>query len=246
MKRLAPYLFAALALLLTGCRAGNSVLNYWDGEDIVVTESGYQAAEDRFARYAELLVAAPKDEADEALEGFLERIKEDEVSYYVYAEWLEAAFHSCLSPCRNPRLFGISVKHLTQDGILSKEELARLSRLAVLDNYNLPGQACTLPQGVQAEGPALYLVLNLDCRSCREALTALAGEHPEAEHIALCFGYSPIPDIPGWEYIKPESLEEIFELDAAPFWFLTAADGTVATPYCAEFEAPHYAKAQAL
>ncbi|MBQ2228793.1 MAG: hypothetical protein II424_00100 [Bacteroidales bacterium] len=89
-------------------------------------------------------------------------------------------------------------------------------------------------------------MLNLDCRTCLQSLAAMAEEHPEAEHIALCFGWGPTPEVPGWTYLKPDGINDIFELDAAPFWFFTDADGTVQIPYSAEGEAPQFATPQAL
>ena len=159
---------------------------------------------------------------------------------------MESAFHNYMSPCRNPDLFGEAVEHFAADSILSREEVERLRGLAAQDRFNRPGEPCTVPDGAEAAGPALYLVLNLDCRTCLQSLAALAGEHPEAEHIALCFGWNPVPEVPGWKYLKPEGMNDIFELEAAPFWFLTTADGKVDIPYSMDFKVPEFATPEAL
>ena len=109
--------------------------------------------------------------------------------------------------------------------------LAETEKLVELDRFNLPGAACTLPRGVEPQGATFFLVLNLDCRSCRRALEELASMHPDAAHVALCFGRSPVPEIPGWDYLRPEDLGDFFLLDAAPFWFFVDADGTVQSTY---------------
>ena len=243
MRRLFPYI--ALVLLLAACNAGGGLRDYWK-DGIRVSEDNYTQAEDRFASFAELLVAAPPAEASNALDDLLERMKEDEVSYYIYSDWIESAFHNYFSPCRNPDIFGKAVERFAGDGILSAETVERLQALAAQDQFNRPGSKCTLPQGVQASGATLWLVLNLDCRTCLQSLAAMAGEHPEAEHIALCFGWGPVPEASGWTYLKPEGMGDIFELEAAPFWFLTDADGTVQIPYSAEGEAPQFATPQTL
>ncbi len=241
MSRRAAYVIVMLSILLAGCNNRSILAGFWDDAGLTVTEDNYYEVQDRFARFAELLTEAPAPEAAEALESLFDKLQGNEVDYIIYSEWMEYAFHNYYSPCRNIALFGTAVRRIESDGILSPEEVGHLRKLEALDRLNRAGDRCTLPEGAEAEGPALYLVLDLDCRTCREALAGLAGTHPEAEHIALCFGYSPIPDIPGWKYLRPEGLQDIFELEAAPFWFLTDADGTVLSTYSTEFKAPEFA-----
>ena len=243
MKRFFP--FIALILLLAACNAGGRLRGYWK-DGITVTENNYSQVEERFARFAEFLVAAPPGQAAEALDDLFDRIKEDEVSYYIYSDWIESAFHNYFSPCRNPDIFRKAAERFAEDGILNIETVERLQALAAQDQLNRQGGPCTVPDEAKTEGPTLYLVLNLDCRTCLQSLAALSGEYPEAEHIALCFGYNQIPEVSGWKYLKPEGLDEIFELEAAPFWFLTAADGTIQIPYSGEFNAPGFANPEDL
>lgn len=241
MRRQSAYLIALLAILFTGCTGGNGIATFWDNVDVTVTEDNYDSTQDRFAQFAELLVKAPLPEAADALEPLFCKLRGNEVDYIIYSQWMEYAFHNYFSPCRNPEIFGAVVKHISDDGILSEDEVERLQNISAQDRFNNPGEPCTLPRGIEPAGNTLYLVLNLDCRTCRQALASLAGAHPEAAHVALCFGWSPAPDVPGWEYLKPEGMNEVFELDAAPFWFLTAADGTVEIPYSMEFEPQTFA-----
>ena len=241
MRHTLTSLISMLALLISACNGGSELAGYWGEEGVTVTESNYRETQDRFARFAELLVAAPQEEAADALGDLFKRLRDDEVAYFVYAEWIEAAFHNYFSPCRNTELFDVAVRHFSSDGILGKEEVARLQKLSAMDKLNLRGERCTLPEGASADGPALYLVLDLDCRTCLQSLAAMADVHPEAEHIALCFGYSRTPEVPGWKYLRPDGMKDIFELAAAPFWFLTDAEGTVSIPYSMEFETPKYA-----
>ena len=235
MRQKATYLFLMLAALLSGCNGGRSLAAYWDGVDLHVTEDNYSAVQDLFAGFAERLVTAPEKEASEALNGMIDRIQDDEVDYIIYSQWMEYAFHNYFSPCRNYGLFNAAVNRFAADGILSSEDVERLQKMAGQDSLNRPGGPCTLPAGLEPKGSTLYLVLNLDCRTCLQSLEALAGSHPEADHLALCFGYNPLPSIKGWKYLKPEGMKDFFDLDAAPFWFLTADDGTVLQPYSAIF-----------
>ena len=246
MIRRIAYFIPLLAVLLAGCNNGSKLASFWDDVDVTVTESNFQSAQDRFAQFAELLVAAPRQEALDALNDLIDRLQDNEVNYIIYAEWIESALHNYLSPCRNPELFKAAVERFAAEGTLGKDEIARLQSLTVKDAYNGKGQPCTLPEGVEPQGNALYLVLNLDCRSCLEALSALSVKHPEAAHIALCFGYGRIPELPGWTYLRPEGMQDIFELEAAPFWFLTASDGTVETPYSLDIVPQGFANPEAL
>ncbi len=243
-----PRVFLSIAvstvILLAGCTGTGEVRGFWKDIDITVTEDNYRSSQDRFAQYAELLVAAPQKEAAGALGELFKKLRTDEVSYYVYSEWMESAFHNYFSPCRNADLFGVAVSHFASDGILSKEEVARLQKLAAMDKLNRTGKPCTVPEGAEAGGSALYLVLDLDCRTCLQSLAAMSEAYPEAEHIALCFGYSRTPEVPGWKYLRPDGMEDIFELAAAPFWFLTDEHGKVTIPYSKEYEAPQFASPQ--
>ena len=74
-----------LASLLAGCREGD-LTDYWnDGIDY----SDVEAAQDRFAIFAEKAVAAPEAEALAAMDVLFDKLKTDEVAYYLYTGWLE-------------------------------------------------------------------------------------------------------------------------------------------------------------
>ncbi|MBR5905812.1 MAG: DUF5106 domain-containing protein [Bacteroidales bacterium] len=246
MRRPAVSLIVLLAILFAGCKSGSNIAGFWDDVDVTVTEDNFSITQDRFAQFAELLVQAPEDEAIEALNPLFDKLLDNEVDYIIYTQWMEYAFLNYASPCRNSGLFEAVVERIEADGILAPEEVERLKGLVAIDKYNRAGEPCTLPDGITPEGNTLYLVLNLDCRTCRQALAALAETHPEAAHVALCFGWSPVPDIPGWQYLKPEGMKDWFDLEAAPFWFLTDKDGRIDIPYSLEFEAPQFATPESL
>ena len=238
MRILSITIFTAAALLLSGCAGNDSVSKFWNGVDTTVTEDNYSQAQDRFADFAELTVAVPAKQASAALDKLLDKLTSDEVSYYVYSEWLVAAYHSLLSPCRNPELFARCVERFRKDGIMNESEYAPLLELAAKDKLNAAGTELTLPLLKDASGePAtlafsqetVFAVINLDCATCVSALSALADK--PGKHVALCFGHTPAPEIPGWEYFYSDSMDEIFDLDAAPFWFTAGADGIIVTPY---------------
>ena len=246
MRRPAASLIVLLAILFAGCESGSNIAGFWDDVDVTVTEDNFNITQDRFAQFAELLVQAPEEEAVEALNPLFDKLLENEVDYIIYTQWMEYAFQNYNSPCRNPVLFEAVVERTEADGILAPEEVERLKGLVAIDKYNRAGEPCTLPDGVTPEGNTLYLVLNLDCRTCRQALAALAETHPDAAHVALCFGWSPVPDVTGWQYLKPEGMKDWFDLEAAPFWFLTDKEGRIEIPYSLEFEAPQFATPESL
>lgn len=236
--RLIPIAATALAILVCGCTSGNDISKFWDGKDITVTESNYSEAQDRFAEFAELLAGAPAPKASAALDKLIDKLTADEVSYYVYSEWMVSAFHSLLSPCRNTALFAKCAERFSSDGIMTENEYLPLVHLSGKDMLNHAGRECTLPEIEDAEGnpvtlnpgeETLILVVNLDCATCVSALNALSDK--PGRHIALCFGFTPAPIVDGWEYYYPKALDEVFDLDAAPFWFMVGADGRVSSPY---------------
>ena len=236
-KRLIPFAAIAFALILSACTSGSGVAGFWNKQDITITESNYREAEDRFARFAELAVKAPQEKALAGLDALMDKLKTDEVSYYVYSEWIVMAFHSLLSPCRNTELFSKAVERFSTDGVMSEDEYRPFAELAAKDRLNAPGTDCIIPQLYDANGaPApwepgaetLFLVVNLDCATCVAALHALADE--PGEHIALCFGFTPAPSVPGWEYRYSNELGSVFDTEAAPFWFTVGADGKVVKP----------------
>lgn len=238
MRASAICVLAGLTLLLAACKDTGNVRNFWNDTDINVTESNFAAMEDQFAQFAELLVKAPKEEAEAALDALMDKLKENEVSYYVFSDWFTMAFHSLLSPCRNPGLYAKCADRLKTDGILNESEYALFVDLADKDAFNAPGSPCRIPDITDETGApvsvipgveTLFLVLNLDCATCVAALRALS-EKP-GRHVALCFGHTPAPDIPGWEYYQPKDMDKFFDLDAAPFWFTVDEDGVVNTPY---------------
>lgn len=246
MRLLAICLTVFLAVLVAGCKNNSGIAGFWDDLDVTITEANYQSSQDRFAGFAELLLDASADEAEAAVDALFDKLTGNEVDYIIYSQWMESAFHNYFSPCRNYEIFDDFVARVARDGILSDEEVERLENLATQDKFNIPGEPCLLPGGIEPQGNTLYLVLNLDCRTCLQWLEGLAGTHPETAHVALCFGYSRIPEVSGWTYLKPDGMDKVFELEAAPFWFLTAADGTIDTPYSIDVQVPEYANPQAL
>lgn len=234
----------ALALIACSCTSGSKLAGFWNGHDITVTESNYSEVQDRFAAFAELLVQAQPADASAALDEFINKLTADDVSYYVFSEWMVSAFHSLLSPCRNASLFSKCVERFSTDGIMSENEYVPLLDLSAKDMLNHKGRECTLPELLDENGSpvtlnpgeeTLFLVVNLDCATCVSALNALSDK--PGRHIALCFGNTPAPAAEGWEYCYPKDIDEYFDLDAAPFWFMAGPDGRVSVPYS---PAPEY------
>ena len=221
--------------LIAGCRRGNTVRNYWDGVDITVTEANYKQCQDRFAVFAKQAVSAPVNDALVAMDTLLTRLQQDEVSYYVYSEWIDGAFYSLLSPCRNAELYSKAVDRMALDGILSTSSLEPYLKKREWIQYNQEGLRATVP-GVSfsdSHSKTLILVLDMSCPSCREALTKMAflPEWDGTRHIAVCCNYGPVPDIPGWEFISNNATSTVFDPAMTPVYFVVNADGIVEKPY---------------
>ena len=243
MRWYAPYVAAALLALTSGCTRSGGLASYWDSAQIPVTQSGYAPEADRFATFAELAVQAPEEEWQASLDRLFSLLGSDEVSFYIYEEWIESAFYNVLSPCRSARIFDYAASRILSDGTLTD----RLDALAALRRYNslnLPGSPLTLPplQGspdIPGGQACTILVVDPSCRTCTASLSTLAGG--AGRHIAVCVGPSPAPDVPGWEYYRSPSAASVFDTQAAPFWFATDSLGIVTVPYSPVPE-PSFAK----
>ena len=228
IRRLFPVLLLALTLLCCG-RPG--VKGYWDRHETAFSD--IRAAEDQFADFAERAFAAPEAEALAELDNLYDRLLSDTVAYYIYSEWMDAAFYSLLSPCRNEALYSKAVDRIVSDGILPLDECEPYIQKRDWIQYNQIGEKATVPGVSSINEETLVLVLDLSCPSCRKALTKLA-EAPEwagLRHIAIGCGRGPVPDVSGWEYVFPEHTQTVFDLQLTPIYFVVAPDGTVELPY---------------
>ena len=216
--------------LLLGCRVQN-VSSFWNTHSI--DYSDIKAAEDQFADFAELAVAAPERDAMAAMDVLFDKLKQDPVAYYIYTNWIDGAFYNPLSPCRNASIYGKAVERIVADGILDDNEYAPFLKKAEWMQYNLEGSKAIIPGLSQIDARTLVLVLDLNCSSCREALESLASDHEwkELHKMAICMGLGPMPSIPGWEYLFPENASAVFDIHMTPFYFVVAADGTVERGY---------------
>ena len=228
MKRFSTA-FLCLALL-AGCQAGG-VRDFWEKHSIDYTD--YHAAEDRFADFAELAVAAPEEDALAAMDALFDKLQQDTAAYYLYSEWMDGAFYTLLSPCRNAVLYGKAVDRITSDGILHPYECEPFLQKREWMQYNREGEKAFVPGVSRFDARTLVLVLDLGCPTCRESLETLAAD-PQwngLKKLAVGLGYGPKPEVPGWEYLFPENGTTVFDLHMTPIYFVVAADGTVEIGY---------------
>lgn len=228
MKHFAVF-FLCLALL-AGCQASD-IRGYW--ADVPLLEDDLRVSEDRFADFAEKAVAAPEEDALAAMDLLFDRLTHDAVAYYIYSEWMEAAFYSALSPCRSPLLYDKAVERRVADGIFDTDECEPFLRRREWLQYNREGAKATVPGMSHPDTRTLVLVLDLSCPSCREALETLAedAQWNGYKKVAVCLGYGPRPSVPGWEYISSENASAVFDIHMTPVYFVLAADGTVERSY---------------
>lgn len=218
-----------ILLILASCKE-QGVRSFWNTHSI--DYSDIDAAEEQFADFAELAVAAPEKDGLAALDGLFKQLKKDEVGYYIYADWMAGAFYNLLSPCRNPLLFNRAVEHMVKDGIMSEGSYQSFLRQREWIQYNQKGSKATVP-GLSIRERTLVLVLDLGCSSCREALEKLGSDQQweGLRHIAVGCGRGPIPTVPGWEYLTHEEASVVFDPKLTPIYFVVGADGTVEVPY---------------
>lgn len=226
------YLPAAILCLglFWGCRVQN-VSSFWNTHSIDYTD--ISAAEEQFADFAELAVAAPERDAMVAMDVLFDKLKQDPVAYYIYSNWIDGAFYNPLSPCRNATLYVKAVERMMSDGIFDQAEWTPFHKRSEWIHYNLEGSAATVPGLSQIERRTLILVLDLSCPSCREALETLASapEWDGVDKVAVCMGYGSMPSVPNWDYLFPENASDVFDIHMTPVYFVVAADGTVERGY---------------
>ena len=234
--RLAAVLAAALALTVS-CKSP-SVKGYWEKHTPDISD--IRAAEDEFASFAELAVSSPEQEAREEIDRLFELLKADEVAYYVYTEWTVTAFYSPASPCRSCSLFIYAMDRILGEGIVDGYDAEVYQRLITACKTNLPGAAVVLPPlcdrlgndvTVEPGQATMFLVVDLSCPSCLKALDKYASFKPEARHIALCSGPVRLPEKEGWEFYRALETESVYDISAAPFYFITDENGMIETPY---------------
>lgn len=229
MRKITVVIFTALALL--SCDRPE-IVSFWDTHSIDYTD--IDAAEDQFADFAELAVAAPEKDAFKAIDILYNRLRKDEVAYYIYSDWMEAAFYNLISPCHSPALFGKAVDRIVKDGVLTSGAAEPFIRKREWSGYNLPGAVATVP-GVVIRERAVVLVLDQGCPSCREALSAVEALFPDARHVAVCCGYGPTPAVGGWEYVSDDSSNPVFDPRMTPIYFVVDSDGRVEVSYTTVF-----------
>ena len=223
-------LIPVLALVLFSCSHA-SLRTFWDSHSI--DYSDYRAAEDQFADFAELAVKGPQAEAFAAMDNLFDKLKQDTVAAYIYSEWVDGAFYSIFSPCRDAALYGKAVERMVTDGVMEMYDCEPFLQKREWIQYNQTGAKATVPGRSSFKGRTLVLVLDVGCPSCREALEKLASD-PAWEGVekwAVCLGYGPAPDISGWEYLFPEDGTAVFDIHMTPVYFVVTADGTVETSY---------------
>lgn len=226
-----PATICAMSLLL-GC-SNNTLSQFWKG--VPLLEEDIRVSEERFADFAELAVASPEKEATAALDALFDRLREDEVAYYVYAAWIDGAFYSVLSPCRSAVLYSYAVNRIVKDGVLNQDECRPYLKRRDWICYNVEGAPATIPGVILNGKRTLVLVMDLSCPSCRKALDVLSQDSAwnGVRKIALGIGYGSIPEAEGWELYTPENAAEFYDVHISPVYYVVSPDGIVELSYTA-------------
>lgn len=232
-----PVVIAVALALAVSCKSP-SVKGYWTSHTPDISD--IRAAENEFAVFAELAVKAPELEAREELDCLLSQLKDDEVKYYVYSEWIVSAFYSPASPCRSCALFTYAIQRVLEDGVIDGYDAELYSKLVAACNTNQEGSALTLPAlndragndvTVEPGQQIIFMVVDLSCPSCLKALDKWARKYPKARHIALCSGPSLLPDRSDWELYRATETDGVYDIKAAPFFFVVNSEGIIEQSY---------------
>ncbi len=227
-----PATVACLICLLAGCSTG-SLSGFW--KDVPLLEDDIQVSEDRFADFAELAVSSPENDAIAALDVLYNRLLKDEVAYYVYSEWMDGAFYSVFSPCRNASLYSHAVDRMVKDGILNEDECRPYVRRRGWININTEGSEAVVPDVVLSGERTLVLVIDMSCPSCLKAIEKLSldPEWDGVRKIAIGLGYSSIPKPEGWELYTPDNASEVYDIRLSPVYYVVSSEGKVEKSYTA-------------
>lgn len=228
MKPLSGVLLSLL--VLASCQNGG-VKGFWDS--VPLLEDDVHISEERFADFSELAVASPEKDAKAALDKLFNRLSEDEVAYYVYTEWIEEAFYSILSPCRNADLFTYAARRIDVDGIVDGRTRERMLREAAWMEYNQVGFPAIIPGVATPCQRTLVLLLDPGCPSCQVALETMSAnpEWTDVARIAVCRAGGLRPDVKGWEYVYLAHPEAIFDPTFTPVYFVISEDGLIEQSY---------------
>lgn len=230
MNKLIPFI-AAAAVLISGCRNNSGIRGFWAEMDLDV-ETDYAAAESQFTDFVELASKSPQADAFAAIDKLLSRARKDEFAYLVYTEWIYRGFSPLASPCRSCPIFVHAAKRILSEGILRDELASQFEKRMNFCMHNGTGKKATLPANITCTQKTLFLVVDQDCPSCKEAMQRIThAEYPDTHFVALCYGHGPMPDAPGWECMPLPSDQTILDTREAPFFFIVSEDGTIEQSY---------------
>ncbi|MBQ4286360.1 MAG: hypothetical protein II720_07830 [Bacteroidales bacterium] len=237
MRSFALALAAAVAIF-SGCR-NDGIRGYWSSHPVSIED--YAAAEDQFAEFAELAAKAPRKDAFAALDMLLKKAAEDEVTYYVYTDFIARAFSLLASPCFDCELFRHAADKVIAKGILSPYSTQEYESKLRICLHNRLGDKVLLPEVWQSDGTdvdipltqrTLFLVVDQDCSSCRASMGRLSGpEWADTWLVALCYGHGPLPDVPGWDCFRIGGDQDVLDVRQGPFYFVSSEDGIIEKGY---------------
>lgn len=229
MRRVVLLILVAAATLISGCRNSSGVRGYWSSRTPDVTD--YPAAEDEFARFAELAVQAPEADAFAAVDQLLKKAaRQDEVTFLVYSDLFIRAFSLPASPCYNAALFVHAADKILSHKGLDAYTAGELRRRRAFCLFNRVGERATLPVDIPLVQRTLFLVVDQDCPSCRTAMEGFP-DWPGTWRVALCHGHGPLPEVPGWDCFPLSADQEILDVREGPFYFVTSEDGIIEISY---------------
>lgn len=237
--RKAALILTAIAAIISGCRDNSGVRGYWSSRALSIED--YPAAEEEFANFAELAVQAPEADAFAAVDMLLDKASKDEVTYLVYSDLILRAFGLLASPCYSGPIFIHAADKILSQGVVDAYTANQFEKRREFLLHNKVGDKAEIPELLDVNDQSfqfplvqrtLFLVVDQACPSCTAAMSHFfSTEWKDDWLVALCCGKGPLPIEPGWDCYRLPYSQTIFDTHEAPFFFVTAPDGTVEKSY---------------
>ena len=252
---------STIAVFSSCANPSRELSSYWEEYDFTSLDEfdDIEVAEERFEGFIDLLSRVHLEEASQAMLAFLDSAAMNEVGYMVWATWFESYLHATISPYHNDALFEVWIDRVIEDGILDDYSMEHLLQIKRVMRLNVLGEPVADVELAYADGlqcrisdmrgrPTLLLLLDADCSSCLEYLTANFQEygHHDIRLVAVFINGSPNhfknitarlseEVVESWEFLYCPGREiergEVYDLTQIPSRILLTEEGLIEKLY---------------
>lgn len=139
-----PLILTVASFCFTSCGSvqERKLKLWWEDADFSVNEavSDIDRLEEHFAGYCELLSDVSLQVASESICSFVDKLKNNELLFYIYYEMFCSALYSIDSPFRNEVLFDVYLDKAMNSGVFKGYEMERINNIASLSKLSRPGE----------------------------------------------------------------------------------------------------------